>query len=66
MIYSKILYGLKTALGLYDMSELVYNQGMRGSQLYNEGMMSNDWWAVVLRYHLIFQVYLGFDNISYC
>ena len=54
-IFQKILYGLKTALGLYDTSELVYNQGMRGSQLYNEGTMSNDWWAVVLRYHLIFQ-----------
>lgn len=54
-IFQKILYGLKSALGLYDTSELVYNQGMRGSQLYNEGTMSNDWWAVVLRYHLIFQ-----------
>ena len=54
-IFQKILYGLKTALGLYDTSELVYNKGMRGSQLYNEGTMSNDWWAVVLRYHLIFQ-----------
>lgn len=55
-LFRSIISGIKSVLGLYDLSELVYNQGLRGSQLYNEGTMSSDWWSVVLRYHIIFQV----------
>ena len=55
-IFRKILSGLKSVLGLYDVTELVYNKGIRGTQLYNEGTMTNDWWAIVLRYHVIFQI----------
>jgi len=55
-IFRKILSGLKSALGLYDVTELVYNKGIRGTQLYNEGTMTNNWWAIVLRYHVIFQI----------
>jgi len=55
-IFRKILSGLKSVLGLYDITELVYNKGIRGTQLYNEGTMTNDWWAIVLRYHVIFQI----------
>ena len=55
-IFRKILSGLKSVLGLYDVTELVYNKGIRGTQLYNEGTMTNEWWAIVLRYHVIFQI----------
>ncbi|MCT4594181.1 MAG: type IV secretion system protein [Anaeromicrobium sp.] len=54
-LISGIFYQLRSLLGLYDTEELVFNEGLRGTKLYNDGMMSQDWWTVVLRYHLIFQ-----------
>lgn len=50
-----IFYQLRSLLGLYDTEELVFNEGLRGTKLYNDGMMSQEWWVMVLRYHLIFQ-----------
>jgi len=58
MIYETfygIITGIGTILGLYTTNELIYNQGLRGSSSYNDGTMSDSWWAVVVRYHMIFQ-----------
>ena len=54
-IFQSLLQGLRTILGLSDMHTLVYNKGARASASYNYGAMSDAWWTVVLRYHLIFQ-----------
>lgn len=53
--FQELMHGLRTILGLSDMYTLVYNKGVRGSSTYNYGAMSDAWWTVVLRYHIIFQ-----------
>lgn len=53
--FQTILQGLRTVLGLSDTYTLIYNKGLRSSSSYNYGAMSDTWWMVVLRYHLIFQ-----------
>ncbi|WP_425449724.1 hypothetical protein, partial [Dethiothermospora halolimnae] len=35
-----VFSGIRTLLGLYETQELIYNEGMRGTDLYNDGMMS--------------------------
>lgn len=51
---------LLAALGLKPVDELVYNRGFRSTNLYNFGTMSDNWWKVVLQYHLIFQAFAWF------
>lgn len=53
--FQSLLQGLRTVLGMSDTQSLIYNKGLRGSSSYNYGAMSDSWWTVVLRYHLIFQ-----------
>ena len=53
--FSILLNGLRSVLQLSEINTLVYNKGVRASSSYNYGAMSDNWWTVVLRYHLIFQ-----------
>lgn len=53
--FSILLNGLRSVLQLSEINTLVYNKGARASSSYNYGAMSDNWWTVVLRYHLIFQ-----------
>lgn len=51
-IVSSFALGLKSLLGLSDVTELIYsNDGSLSG-----GTMSNSWWSIMLKYHLIFQV----------
>ena len=50
-----LLNGLRNLLGLYSLDELIFNKGVRGSKLWQGGMMNSIWWEQVLKYHLIFQ-----------
>ena len=54
-IFSAILSVIRSVLGLADIDVLVFNLGVRGSAAYNFGLMSENWWNVVLQYQLIFQ-----------
>jgi hypothetical protein len=46
---------LRNFLGLYDINELVYNQGIRGSSAYAHGIMPNSWAEKAIAYHWLFQ-----------
>ena len=54
-IFTGILWVIRSVLGLADIDTLVFNLGQRGSAAYNFGLMSENWWNVVLQYQLIFQ-----------
>lgn len=54
-IFNGILSVIRSVLGLTDIDTLVFNLGSRGSSSYNYGLMSENWWNVVLQYQLIFQ-----------
>ena len=54
-IFSAILSVIRSVLGLAEIDVLVFNLGVRGSAAYNFGLMSENWWNVVLQYQLIFQ-----------
>ena len=54
-IFTGILWVIRSVLGLADIDVLVFNLGVRGSAAYNFGLMSENWWNVVLQYQLIFQ-----------
>jgi len=54
-IVKMLVNGLRSILGLSDTYSLVFNKGVRGSSSFNYGAMSDSWWTVVLRYHIIFQ-----------
>lgn len=58
--FNGLVNGLLSFLGLSSTNELVYNGGLRGSSLYNYGVMSDGWWQVVIRYHIIFQAIAWF------
>lgn len=51
-IISGIVLGLKSLLGLEDISTLVYGRNANVSG----GLMDNSWWSIVLKYHVIFQI----------
>lgn len=54
-IFSGLLNIIRSVLGLTNIETLVFNLGSRGSTSYNYGLMSDDWWNVVLQYQLVFQ-----------
>lgn len=54
-IFNGILWVIRSVLGLSEIDTLVFNLGSRGSASYNFGLMSDNWWNVVLQYQLIFQ-----------
>ena len=54
-IFNGILWVIRSVLGLSEIDTLVFNLGSRGSASYNFGLMSENWWNVVLQYQLIFQ-----------
>lgn len=54
-IFTGILAVIRSVLGLSDIDTLVFNLGSRGSAAFNYGLMSENWWNVVLQYQLIFQ-----------
>lgn len=55
-LFETIINGVKELLGLYDMDELIFNQGSRGGVNFNEGLMPDTWWNIVLKYFTIIQV----------
>ena len=55
-----IINGITSLLGLSNVNDLIYNGGIRSSSTYNYGTMTDNWWNVVLRYHLIFQAIAWF------
>jgi hypothetical protein len=54
-LFNWILDGIRNVLGLASMEELIFNLGVRGSAAFNFGLMSENWWNVVLQYQLVFQ-----------
>jgi hypothetical protein len=54
-ILNGILYAIRGVLNLTSIEDLVFNLGRRGSGSYNMGLMSENWWHVVLQYQLVFQ-----------
>ena len=46
---------LRSLLGLRDISELVYNQGIVGSSMYYNGVMPKTWMESAVKFHMIFQ-----------
>ena len=54
-LFNWILDGIRNVLGLASIEELVFNLGARGSAAFNFGLMSENWWNVVLQYQLVFQ-----------
>lgn len=62
-VITGIIDGISSVLGLTDVNELIYNGGARGSSDFNYGVMSDNWWNVVMRYHLIFQALAWFVMI---
>lgn len=55
-LFSLIINGVIELLGLYTMDELIFNEGVRGTAAFNSGLMSTEWWNVVMKYFTIFQV----------
>ena len=54
-IFSGILNAIRSVLGLSSIEDLVFNLGNRGSAAFNFGLMSDNWWNIVLQYQLVFQ-----------
>ena len=54
-MFKGLMWALRGILGLTEIETLVFNLGSRGSSLHNYGLMSENWWNVVLQYQLIFQ-----------
>lgn len=54
-LLESLLTGLRSALGLYSLSDLVFNTGVRGSERWFHGIMALDWMSNVLGYHWVFQ-----------
>jgi hypothetical protein len=46
---------LRNLLGLYDINDLVFNEGIRGSSAWTHGIMSKQWSEKAIAYHWIFQ-----------
>lgn len=59
-IFAGLINGISSILQLTTTNDLIYNGGIRGSSLHNWGTMSDNWWNVVMRYHLIFQALAWF------
>lgn len=59
-MFESLLNGLRNMLGLYDINDLVYNDGVRGSGMYYMGTMPNSWLQKSMVFHLIFQ------SIAWC
>lgn len=55
-IFDGLLSGLESLLGLYNMDELIFNEGTRGGIGFEDGLMHSTWWSIVLKYFTIFQV----------
>lgn len=54
-MFKGLMWALRGILGLTEIETLVFNLGSRGSSEFNFGLMSENWWNVVLQYQLIFQ-----------
>lgn len=46
---------LYSALGLYDLNELIYSKGVRGTNSFYGGIMTKDWMHKAMVFHMIFQ-----------
>lgn len=53
--FSSLAIGLRNALGLYSIDEMVYNTGARDARVFSGGLMSKDWMNKSISFHLIFQ-----------
>lgn len=47
--------GLRNFLGLYNIQELVYNEGVRGRSRFYYGVLPYEWLAIALAFHSIFK-----------
>lgn len=54
-LFENMFNGLRNLLGLYNMNELIFNDGIRGSSAWHYGIMPISWEKNVLMYHWIFQ-----------
>lgn len=54
-LFENFFNGLRNFLGLYSMSELIFNDGIRGSSAWYHGVMPKSWEDNVMKYHWVFQ-----------
>jgi hypothetical protein len=55
-VIEKGLNNLRSFLGLYSDSDLVFNNGVRGTKMYYYGVMPTRWMRVVNKFYLIFMI----------
>ncbi|ADO59556.1 hypothetical protein [Paenibacillus polymyxa] len=55
-MFESLYNGIRNLLGLYDLNELIFNDGIRGSAAWHYGAMPMNWEENVTLYHWIFQL----------
>jgi len=54
-LFQSMFNGLRNLLGLYNMNELIFNEGIRGSSAWVHGAMPKAWHDNVMIYYWVFQ-----------
>lgn len=54
-LWSSLLNSLKSLLGLREINEVVFNEGIVGSGMYYNGLMPTSWFQKSMAFHMIFQ-----------
>lgn len=54
-MFESLFNGLRNLLGLYNTNDLIFNEGIRGSQAWYMGAMSRDWMDKAVNFHVLFQ-----------
>lgn len=54
-LLTSLINGIRSLLGLYNINELVFNKGIRGSKAFYMGVMSSEWMKKATTFHMIFQ-----------
>ncbi|PLS19671.1 hypothetical protein CVD28_04445 [Bacillus sp. M6-12] len=54
-LFSSMFNQLRVLLGLYEINDLVFNEGIRGSSAWTHGIMSKQWSDQAIAYHWLFQ-----------
>lgn len=54
-MFENLFNQLRNLLGLYDINELVFNDGIRGSSAFTHGIMAKGWSDTATAYHWLFQ-----------